>query len=253
MPLIETSRGAIWFADHRSVSSSDETLRYPLLLIHGAAGTHLDWPIGLRKLNSVVPDLPGHGKSQGQGHQHVGEYAADMIALLNALDIPQAVIVGHSMGGAITLTLALDYPDRVAGLVLIGTGAHLPVNSLILDRVRDSQAEVGGLFKKWFWAKDVPDEIRQRGFELFMKTNPQVAYGDYVACSGFDVRDRLGEIRQRTLVIGGTADKMTPLSYAEFLAANIPNAQLVTVEGGGHMMAIEQPGVVVEAVRTWLK
>lgn len=237
----------LWYADHRR-----EPDQPTLLLIHGAAGSHLDWSIALRKRNAIVPDLPGHGKSGGGGRTSVAAYAADMIAFMDALKLNRAVIVGHSMGGAIAQTMALEYADRVRGLILIGTGAYLPVNPAIL-RVREAQAEVGTLLKKWFWAKPVPETIRERGFELFMQTPAEITYGDYVACNTFDVRERLGDIHAPTLVIGGMADKMTPPSYSEFLAANIPNATLALIPDGGHMVAIEQPERVVSAVYDWLK
>lgn len=254
---IQTFNGAIsiWYADHRRDDRHDhhrEPDKPTLLLIHGAAGSHLDWSIGLRKRNGVVPDLPGHGKSSGSGYDSVAAYAADMIAFMDALKLDRAVIAGHSMGGAIAQTMALDYAERVRGLILIGTGAYLPVNPTIL-RVREAQAEVGTLLKKWFWAKETPENIRQRGYELFMQTPAEVTYGDYVACNTFDVRDRVGEIQAPTLVIGGAADKMTPPAYSEFLAANIPNATLVLIPDGSHMMAIEQPERVVGTVDEWLK
>lgn len=250
MPTVEIQSNTIpiniWYADHRR-----ETDPPTLLLIHGAAGSHLDWSAALRKRNALVPDLPGHGKSGGAGHDSVAAYAADMVAFMDRMGLDRAIIAGHSMGGAIAQTMALDFPDRVRGLILIGTGAYLPVNPEIL-RVKDAQAEVGALLKKWMWAKSVPETIRQRGFELFMQTPADVTYGDYVACDTFDVRTRLPEISAPTLVIGGTADKMTPLAYSESLADAVPNATLVTIPDGGHMMALEQPERVADAVDTWL-
>ena len=84
MPLTETIKGFIWYDDNR-----DLTAHLPVtLMVHGAGATHLDWPAELRRLpeaNAVVPDLPGHGRSPGLGRQSVGAYAADMIALLDAL------------------------------------------------------------------------------------------------------------------------------------------------------------------------
>ncbi len=115
MPKIETSSGVMWYADHR-----DPTVRRPVtVFIHGAGGTHLDWPAELRRLpeaNAIVIDLPGHGRSGGAGRSSVSAYAADVMSLLDALKIPRAILGGHSMGGAICLTAALSYPERVQGL-----------------------------------------------------------------------------------------------------------------------------------------
>ncbi len=251
MPFIETISGKIWFADHR-----DPTVhRPPLILVHGAGGSHLDWPAELRRMpeaNSIVPDLPGHGKSGDAGRNTVSGYATDIVALLDALKIEKAFIGGHSMGGAIAQTMALNYPERVFGLVLVGTGAKLAVNNAIIDGIRTDPEQVVALIMKWAWAKTVDEQMRRLGHKRLMETDPNVTYGDYQACNAFDVRDKLGQISVPVLVVGGTEDKMTPLKFSQYLTDNIPNAKLITIEGGGHMMALEQPLTVSTAVQQWL-
>jgi pimeloyl-ACP methyl ester carboxylesterase len=247
MPIIETERGKFYYADHRQ----DDTP--PLFLIHGAGGTHLDWSIQLRKLGTIVPDLPGHGKSEPPGRTTIDAYADDIIALMNALNLPSAVIGGQSMGGGIALMLALQYPERVRGLVLIGTGAKLRVSPAILDRLLTEQASVGEMFKTMLWGKHTDQRIRDLGYEQFMKTPAEVVHEDYLACNQFDVRDRLSEIRIPALVFGATEDQMTPMKWSEYLAENIAQAQLIRVENAGHMMGLEQPVVVVEAVKRWIE
>jgi len=246
MPLYETTRGAIWAADQRKDGQP------PLILVHGAGGSHLDWGAAVRKLGTVALDLHGHGKSPAQGRDSVAEYAADVVALLDVLGLERAVIGGHSMGGAIAQTVALEYPQRVQGLVLVGTGAKLSVHPDILDRVITHQAEVGALLKAWMWSPDAPDALRETGVQQFMAVDPRVVHGDYLACNRFDVRDRIAEISAPTLVIGGTADRMTPLKYSQFLAERIPNAQLVTLEGAGHMMLLEQAESAAAHIQAWL-
>lgn len=246
MPLYETTRGAIWAADQRKDGYP------PLILVHGAGGSHLDWGAAVRKLSTVALDLPAHGKSTAPARDCVTEYAADVVALLDTLGIERAVIAGHSMGGAIAQTLALEYPQRVQGLILVGTGAKLSVHPDILDRVIEHQAEVGALLKAWMWSADAPDALRETGVQQFMMVDPRVVYGDYLACNRFDVRDRIAQISVPTLIIGGTADRMTPLKYSQFLADRIPNAQLVTLEGAGHMMQLEQADSAATHIQAWL-
>ncbi len=246
MPTQKTSRGPLWFADHRR-----EDLP-PLLLIHGAGGSHLDWPPGLRKLGSLAVDLPGHGKSPGPGRRSIQDYADDLLALLDALNLTQAVIMGHSMGGAIAQTIALSAPDRVRGLILIGTGAKLRVHPDILARVATDPQAVAAQLKDWMWGSSTPDALRETGYQQMLSVDPLVIQGDYAACDVFDIRDRISQINASTLVIGGTEDQMTPHKFSAYLAESITNATLVTVEGGGHMMALEQPEVVTAAVQRWL-
>jgi pimeloyl-ACP methyl ester carboxylesterase len=154
MPQVETRRGNVYFADHRRDDAK------PLVLIHGAAGSRLDWPLPIRKLGAVVPDLNGHGKSAGEGRESIAEYADDMAALLDALDIDQAYICGQSMGGAIALTMALAHPARVRGLILISSGARLRVHRDILTQARRNPAAVADILFKWLWSGET-ERIRR--------------------------------------------------------------------------------------------
>jgi pimeloyl-ACP methyl ester carboxylesterase len=76
--------------------------------------------------------------------------------------------------------------------------------------------------------------------------------GDFRACDAFDVRERLGDISVPTLVIGGKDDRLTPPKFSEYLREHIPNARLLLVEEAGHMVMLEQPAVVTEAIADFL-
>ena len=103
--------------------AKQSTANSPLVvLIHGAAGTHLDWPPHLRRLDAAsvyAIDLPGHGRSPGPACSTVDQYAEVVAAFITELDLAEVVLVGHSMGGAVALTIARQQPGAVMGLVLI--------------------------------------------------------------------------------------------------------------------------------------
>jgi pimeloyl-ACP methyl ester carboxylesterase len=248
MPQIETTHGILWYANHRQPDATTP----PLLLIHGAGASHLDYPAQLRRLNSIAPDLPGHGKSAGSGRRTISDYAADMVALLDALHIEKAIVAGHSMGGAIALTMALDFPMRVQGLVLFATAAKLPVSEAILKGIQTDYRAALQLIVKWSWAKSVPPELHEHRVNYLLQTPAAITYADFVACSTFDVTARLPEIAQPTLIIAGTADKMALPDWTQSLAAAIPTSELQLIEGAGHMVTLEQPDVVAELVGAWL-
>src|SRR5512142_1639337 len=96
-----TAAGLYYFAH-----GAENVSRPPVILIHGAGGSHLSWPPQMRRLHDeriLAVDLPGHGKSAGVGHHAVEDYAAGILAFLAALKLNQAVLVGHSLGGAVAL------------------------------------------------------------------------------------------------------------------------------------------------------
>ncbi len=253
MPLLTTARVPIWYSEHNPAPPAQQP---PLLLVHGAGGTHEDWSAALRTLPNtrvIAPDLPGHGSSPEPGRASVADYAADMVALLDALGIDRAVIGGHSMGGAVALTLALEHTARAAGLVLVGTGAKLGVHPDILNKVYTDLPGVARTITAWAWAEGLEAQVYANSYAGILANNPDVLYHDYAACNAFDVRARLGEIRVPVLVVGGTADRMAAYKYSEYLRDQIADATLFTVQGGGHMLALEQPQVVADAVRDWLK
>jgi pimeloyl-ACP methyl ester carboxylesterase len=250
-PYTILTTGRIWYAQNRPPTPD----RPPLILIHGAGGDHLHWPPELRRISGrsvLALDLPGHGRSDGPGRGRIEDYAADVAGFLEALGVTRAVLGGHSMGGAIAQMIALDHPERVAGLVLIGTGAKLRVAPALLDVILTDSEAVLTLMADWAFGPAAPAELKELGTKAMGETEPAVLHGDFTACDLFDIRDRLAEIRVPTLVIGGTADKMMPLRFSRYLADQISGAQLEILEGAGHMMALEQPAGVVAAVTEFL-
>lgn len=247
MPYTNVAGEKIFYVHHQG----DPKEQHPLVFVHGAGGSHLNWPPQLRRLagaNTYALDLPGHGQSEGQGRRSISAYADFVAAFLETLGLEKVTLVGHSMGGATALDFALRYPERLAGLVLVGSGARLRVAPTILNGIRqDFQAAVR-LITDYAFAPDAPEQLKGEGRRQMGQTHPDVLYSDFAACDAFDVMDRLGDIRCPTLAICGTADRLTPPKYSTYLCDNIPGAQLILVEGAGHMVMLEQPEAVSQAI-----
>ncbi|MBC8448372.1 MAG: alpha/beta hydrolase [Chloroflexi bacterium] len=229
--------------------------RPPLVLVHGAGGTHLHWPPRLRRLRATdvyALDLPGHGHSPGQGRDSIAAYREAILAWAEALSLPPFVLAGHSMGGAIAQDFALNHAERLAGLLLVGSGARLRVHPAILQGVQDDFPATAKLICDWALSDAASEKSRRQYLRRLLEVNPAVLWGDFLACDAFDLRQRLGEIVVPTLVIGGTEDRLTPPKYSQYLREHIPNAQLLLVEGAGHMVMLEQPQRVTEAIAEFL-
>lgn len=236
----------------------DASHRRPtVVLVHGAGGTALHWPPQVRRLPGYrvcAVDLPGHGRSEGIGEQSIAAYARRLIAWADAFALGKAVWVGHSMGGAIVQHLALHYPDRVLALGLVGTGARLRVNPLILEGLAQEEGFPATVetIVKWSFAPQTDERLRELAAQRMAETRPSVLHGDFLACDRFDVSDQVSTIACPTLVICGAEDKMTPPRYAEHLAQQIPQARLVIIPQAGHMVMLEQPEAVAQTLRSFL-
>jgi pimeloyl-ACP methyl ester carboxylesterase len=250
MPYVNLQGQKIFFAQKVTGKKT------PVLLIHGAAGTHLDWPPQLRRLATAsvyAIDLPGHGRSPGPAHSTVGQSAAVVSALISELDLNGVVLVGHSMGGAIALRIAHTGAQAIKGLVLISSGARLRVKEELLNGIGSDFDSTAGMVTEWFWSEGAPEELKDLGKRAFLANKQEVVYADYLACNSFDLMDQLNQIELPTLVICGSVDKMTPVKYSRYLAEQMPAARLKIVEGAGHMVHLEQPEKVAFHIKHFLQ
>jgi pimeloyl-ACP methyl ester carboxylesterase len=159
------------------------------------------------------------------------------------------------MGGAIALSLALDYPERVRGLVLVGAGARLRVDPEILLKSESEATYLSAvaLVIDWAFSPAAPKRLVELAGKRMAETRPSVLHADFLACDAFDVVDRAGEIWCPTLVICGADDRLTPPRYAQFLVSQIRRAQLEIVPEAGHMVMLEQPQAVAQSMRAFLE
>lgn len=242
--------------------------RPSLVFVHGAGGSSADWPYQWQQTSLAFArgeprwitdyplyflDLPGHGRSQRPARTSIDDYAADVTAFIQATGIRRAVIVGHSMGGAVALTVGWRKPDNLAGLVILGSGPSMPVSDVILDGLRTNFAQTVGLIVKFGWRKEARPIYREVVTQHLLAAGSEVVYGDFAACNAYDIRARLGEICAPTLVVGSTSDRMMPLAQSEALAAAIPGSQLAVIEDGGHFMMTEKTNEVSAALLAFLR
>ncbi|MDR5695841.1 MAG: alpha/beta hydrolase [Armatimonadota bacterium] len=227
--------------------------KYPrLLLIHGSGGRGQIWQYQLLAFpGAEAPDLPGH--PYGKGCSRVEEYVEWIREYIQSRAWGQVVLGGHSLGGAIALGYALTYPGDLHGLILVGTGARLRVRQEFLSGLIEDYARTVEELLGWLFGPGADPRVVEKTRQVLRETQPEVTHGDFLACHGFDVMDRVGEIRVPTLVICGAEDRMTPPKYSEYLHAHIPNSRLVIVTGAGHMVMLEQPEKVNEAIGEFLE
>jgi pimeloyl-ACP methyl ester carboxylesterase len=231
---------------HYFLHEGGRPTRPPLVLIHGAGGDHLSWPPEIRRLADArvfTIDLPGHGKSEGPGFQSVVDYADSVVGFMNVAVLSRAVFVGHALGGAIALTLAIDHPGRVAGIGLISSGPRLPIAASVLENAANPATFILAIqsLQELMHIPQAARYLKDKTFKQLSSIRPTLFHGDLRACDQFDVTTRLDAIRTPVLVLCGTDDLLTPRRYSETLAGRIPGAALQTIDGAGHLAMLEQP------------
>jgi pimeloyl-ACP methyl ester carboxylesterase len=227
------------------------------VLIHGAGAEHRFWPPELRHLaphRVLAPDLPGHGASAGPVAGSIVESATRLRHWLSGLATGPAILVGHSMGSAISLEIALRWPEDVAGLVLVGSGARLPVNPWLLEATADSSQlpQAVERITQWSFARQAPAALKSWVTERTLAAGPGVLHRDLSACSEFDAEARLSQLHLPALVLCGQQDRMTPPPASVALAEAIPRAELEFVADAGHYVMLEQPAAVEQRLMVWL-
>lgn len=229
-----------------TLSQLGEQTSPPLVLIHGAGGSSLSWPPNIRRLADrtvLAPDLPNHGKSAAQETHTLEEMAFAILEWLDRLHIQQVDVCGHSMGGAISLLLALHAAPRLRRITLVGSAARLTVNPRLLELSANPSTlpQAVELLVKWSFAPSTPQRLKELTAKRLLENHPQTLFRDLTACNQFDLSTQLEHIRQPTLILCGEHDRMTPPSSAEFLANRLPNAHLVLLPEAGHMVVLEKP------------
>ena len=231
-----------------------------VVLVHGAGQDHSHFrfitrALAHRGVSVAAPDLPGHGRSAGSAPDSIRGMAAWVVALLDVLGVERAVLSGHSMGSLIALETAASAPDRVAGIVLTGSGESMPVHpdlqaaadeadrlavELISGWVHSGSDRLGGHPQPGSWTRGITDRLLERELESTLA-------GDLAACASYAAADRVSSVSCPITVVVATEDVMTPARAGRNLAATT-GARLIEVHGTGHNVVMEHPEPVLAEI-----
>ncbi len=271
MPLVSIGPHDLSYS-HNGVEPRDD--RLSLVLVHGAGGQELDWPMAWRstsdmtRLMGLTPkshggqldhfpiyavDLPGHGKSGGDSCDTVEAYADAIAAFLEALKLERVLLVGHSMGAAIALTLAVRHETRLAGIALIGGSSRLVVTDAILHGLQSDFEPTVDNIVKYSWFKNTGAFFKQKNRQRILDAGPKVVYNDFLACSRFNLSDRLSDVEIPVLVIASDNDRMVPMDKSQKMAGSFADGTFVGLENCGHFQQIEQTSRVADALASFLE
>lgn len=250
----------------------DSTQATPLVLVNGMGGSGRGWvPIQVPAFSKTRPTLIlNHrgvlGSDDPGGPFSTADLADDIAMLLDALEIEQADIVGSFMGGMAAQELALRHPKRVRRLGLVGTFARPDAKRRLIleDWANLARAEVSQdvlLRIRLTWTLEdrtlEQTDLIEGMLKFFEDEGFPVSHDLFArqceACLGHDTFDRLSGIQHPTLVVCGRHDRLTPPTLHRELAENLPNARLVVLQYGAHLVMVESAERFNQVVLSFLE
>ena len=226
--------------------------RPSLVLVHGAGAASGIWSMTMarvaRSAHGIAIDLPGHGPSaRGDLAALSLERYRDAVGeLCGALSLGPSVLVGHSMGALVALETALAWPDRIRALLLVAAAAKIPVDPELLALLRDDPDRATSWLADRSLSPRAKPAIR-RGFLAAgvgrAATPSEVARADFEIVRATDLHPRLARIACPIVWLDGADDAMVPGACRDGRPGSV-----VSVPDAGHLLPIEAPAAIAEAI-----
>ncbi len=218
----------------------------PIIYLHGAMSDASVWQMLSAKLARAIPDregfmidLPGHGETTAPHHERIEDYAVAVLEFMEARGSETAVLVGHSMGGAIAQQIAIERPEKVERLVLLATGARLGVSPQIIEAIQSDFEQAVMMMKSFLFAPDAREKLWKPVVEQMKLVGSDVTLKDFAVCNAFDSVGRIDDVQIPAIVICGEHDLMTSPKKNRRLAESL-GCPYVEVPDAGHMIQIEK-------------
>lgn len=241
----------------------------PVLLLHTAGQNGVQWRhvqggLASHGYHVVVPDLPGHGRSEpapGGPVRDLGEYAAWCEELIKGLGLDRPFVVGCSIGGRISLDLAARMGDRLGGVVAMAAHGQrdshprLTVHGLereLVDSAAPSRADRTYFGTKAVVGARVPAETSELIALMHRREDPAISSSDLIGWTTHDLGDALDEVACPVHLVAGTDDLWVDPSDVARTADRIPRSELTVLDGIGHYPMEEVSGFA-DVLHGWLK
>lgn len=235
----------------------------PLLLVHGLGARGEDWramipAMAARGFHVYAPDLPGYGRSSrpADANYSIAMEEAAVVSFMKAVHLDRADVGGWSMGGWVSMKLALDHPELVDRLIVYDSaGVYFPASFGAELFVPGDAPGVTRLMKILSpHPQPMPEFVMRAVLRKIARNGWVVERSMAAMTSGKDLLDfRLHDLQQPTLVVWGVEDELIPLEVGRKIHEAIPNSSLNVVEGCGHLAPLECWEPVTQATETFLR
>jgi pimeloyl-ACP methyl ester carboxylesterase len=242
MPQILVNGISIHSVQSEIIDKSKPTL----LFVHGAGQRSYCWRfqedvfINHHDFNYVTLDLPGRAGSEGDGYKTVSEYKDFLLDFIEEVNLENIIMIGHSMGGAIAMLIAMEHPELLKAEALIATSPKLTVAQQTLEKVRENYDDFCEVSPTRAFAEASPQELKDEYKRGLVDTGSKVCYGDLIACNEFDITDQVNQINVPTLIISADKDIMTPWKNGEYLHQEIYGSEFHLIKDSGHFVMQEK-------------
>jgi pimeloyl-ACP methyl ester carboxylesterase len=228
-----------------------DTTGLPVVLLHGFSDSWWSWAPVLphlpRSIHAYAPSQRGHGDADrpAKGYQFA-DFTADLTAFMDALGIERAVLGGHSMGSYVAQRFAMDHPERVLGLVLVGSATTWQGNPAITEiwesGISTMTDPIDPAFVGDFQISPrLPAAFLDIAIRESLKAPAHVWREAWQAIMTTDFSADLDKITAPTLIVWGEQDPLCPRAEQEALTAAIASSRLIVYPGGGHNLHWEEP------------
>ena len=239
MATVDTALGRIGVVE---TGRGDET---PIIFLHGVGSDKSVWEPQLDHFGgsrrALAIDYPGYGESELSPDASREDFAAAILAALDALGIGRAHVCGLSLGGVVAIALHAVAPDRCASLIIADSFAVHPQGQTIYDRSIAASHDMRGLAQARVGALLVSEEPRSEVIETMAAIDPKAYRIGARAVWLADQRDRAAAVGVPTLILCGDEDAITPPSLSEELAGLIPGSRLEIIAGASHLANLDKP------------
>ncbi|MBL8045207.1 MAG: alpha/beta fold hydrolase, partial [Anaerolineales bacterium] len=179
----------------------------------------------------------------------------DVFAVLDYYGVQQCTLAAMSMGAAVAFGAALRQPERFSRLIIVN-GAYVwnvpEAQDDFLHGLRHAYAPTLEQFIQWCVPEPESEPIKHWGRQILSRAKPEAALALYQITRTLDLRAQLPAITQPTLILHGDADPILPLASSQWLAQNLPNAQLKIINGAGHVPIMTRPAEVAQLIQNFL-
>jgi pimeloyl-ACP methyl ester carboxylesterase len=214
-----------------------------LVFIHGAGGDKTQWKYQIPFFKQLgwgilALCLPGRGGSPNIESTSISDYAKVVANLISSLKLTNITLVGHSMGGAVSMQIVVDDDlTSINRIVLISSGAKLRVAPLFFDLIAEDFGKYRRMSVGYMFTQDTSIEIKEEYKREMQRNGKEILTKDLRACNRFNIISRVKDIQVPSLVICGEDDRMTPVKYSTYLRDNLGGeSRLEIISKRGHFV-----------------